>query len=57
MSPYFKGFLKENGTVIISGIITERLKEVKEAIDREGLAVERIDEEEDWNAVICHLKN
>ncbi len=57
MCPYFRGFLKENGTVIISGIITERLEEVKEALEREKLAVERIDEEEDWNAVICRLSN
>lgn len=55
MCPYFRGFLKKEGAVIISGIITERLEEVKEALAREKVVVERIDEEEDWNALICRL--
>lgn len=55
MSPYFRGFLKEKGIVIISGIITERLDEVKEALDKENIMVEKIAEEEDWNAILCRV--
>ncbi len=57
MCPYFRGFLKENGAVIISGIITERLDEVKDALAAEKIHIERIDEEEGWNAIICRVKN
>ena len=57
MCPYFKGFLKENGVIIISGIITERLDEVKDALFKEKITIERIDEEKDWNAVICRVGN
>lgn len=55
MCPYFKGFLKENGTVIVSGVITERLDEVLEALKENGIAIERIKEEKDWNAVLCKV--
>jgi len=55
MSPYFRGFLKEDGTVIISGIITERLPEVTRALENERITVEKITEEEDWNAILCHV--
>lgn len=55
MSPYFRGFLKEKGIVIISGIITERLGEVTEALEREKITIEKIVEEEDWNAILCHV--
>lgn len=53
MCPYFKGFLKENGTVIVSGVITERLGEVLEALKENGITVQKIKEEADWNAVLC----
>lgn len=55
MSPYFRGFLKEKGNVIISGIITERLDEVKDALDKENITIEKIVEEEDWNAILCRV--
>lgn len=53
MCPFFKGFLRENGTVIVSGIITERLDEVKAALVENEIAIERITEEEGWNAILC----
>ena len=55
MSPFFKGFLKENGTVIVSGIITERLDEVKAALEENDVRIERITEEEGWNAILCRV--
>lgn len=53
MCPFFKGFLKENGIVIVSGIITERLDEVKAALEENKINIERITEEEGWNAILC----
>lgn len=55
MCPFFKGFLKENGTLIVSGIITERLDEVKAALEENGIKLERVAEEEGWNAVLCSV--
>ena len=53
MCPYFKGFLKENGTAIVSGVITERLDEVLEALKENGITILNIKEEKGWNAVLC----
>ena len=55
MSPFFRGFLKENGTLIVSGIITQRLDEVKSALQENGITIESITEKEDWNAVLCRV--
>lgn len=55
MCPFFRGFLKEKGIVIISGIITERLDEVKDALAKENITVEKITEEEGWNAILCRV--
>lgn len=53
MCPLFRGFLKENGTIILSGIITERLDEVKSALAENRIEIEKISEEEGWNAILC----
>ena len=53
MTPFFRGFLKENGTLIISGIITQRLDEVKAALRENDITIESITEKEDWNAILC----
>lgn len=55
MCPYFKGFLKEQGVIIVSGVITERLNEVLDALKENEITVEKIKEEEDWNAVLCKV--
>lgn len=55
MCPFFRGFLKEKGIVIISGIITERLDEVKEALAAENITLEKNTEEEGWNAILCRV--
>lgn len=55
MCPYFKGFLKEKGVIIVSGIITERLDEVLTALKENGICVENIKEEADWNAILCRI--
>ena len=55
MSPLFRGFLKENGTLIVSGIITQRLDEVKTALTENNIEILSITEKEDWNAVLCKM--
>ena len=55
MSPFFRGFLKENGTLIVSGIITERLDEVESALQENGITIKSITEKEDWNAILCEV--
>lgn len=53
MSPFFRDFLKENGTLIVSGIITERLDEVRAALQENKITIKSITEKEDWNALLC----
>ena len=52
MSSLFGGFLAENGTLIVSGIITERLPEVLNALEKNGFKVVSLNEEEGWNAIV-----
>ncbi len=51
MSGYFKDFLKENGTLIVSGIIRLGKDDVVNAIEKCGFKKERIIESEDWVCV------
>lgn len=51
MSPYFAGFLKSDGVLIVSGIITERLEETLAALSENGFEVTERQEKEDWNAL------
>ena len=50
MSDKFSGFLKENGTLIVSGIIDSRKDEVLDVIKSKGLKLIEIREKEDWVA-------
>lgn len=51
MSPLFEKFVKKGGTLILSGIITERADEVIEAMKSEGYALSEIREKDGWAAV------
>ena len=53
MSPFFTGFLKQGGKLIISGIITERLPEVYEALKENDIRIDKTNEKEGWNAILC----
>jgi len=55
MSPFFKGFLKENGRLLISGIINDRKEEVMAAIEKAGFKVTESKEAGDWNAMLFEL--
>ena len=51
MSDIFPKVLKPEGILIMSGIITERLDEVLEAVTAQGFRVIEVNEKEGWNAV------
>lgn len=51
MSPLFPEFLKDNGILIISGIISERKDEVVETVKANGFEVIDTREKEGWAAV------
>ncbi len=55
MSPLFKKFLKQGGTLIVSGIITERKDEVLNKIKSEGFTV--LEEKQDGAWALAVLKN
>ena len=53
MSPLFATFLKKQGTLIVSGIITERLDEVLAALRENSIDVIGVTEQEGWNCILC----
>ena len=55
MSGLFGDFLAKDGTLIVSGIITERLPEVLTALEGNGFKVASLSEEEGWNAIVLEL--
>ncbi len=52
MQPLFQHILKKTGKLIASGIILDRLEEVKESYERAGMTVEHISVEGEWAALI-----
>lgn len=52
MSGLFRGFMAENGTLIVSGIITERLDEVTSALKENGFNIIKTAEQEGWNVIV-----
>ena len=52
MSGLFEGFLKKDGTLIVSGIIDERLDEVMTALTGAGFEAVEKKNAEGWNAVV-----
>lgn len=51
MKGLFKGFIKENGILIMSGIISFRKDEVIEAVSGQGFEVLEVHEKDDWVAI------
>ena len=54
MSPLFAGFMKPDATLIVSGIIDERLDEVNAALSENGFVIADSRSEEGWNCIILH---
>ena len=53
LSPVLPGFLTERSTLILSGILDVRLKDVLAALKAAGLTVTEIKEKEDWRCVVA----
>lgn len=53
LAPFVKGFLKENGTFICSGIIIERKDEVREALEKAGLEIIEVRVMGEWAAIVA----
>lgn len=51
ISPFIRGFMNENAVFICSGIILERLDEVKKALLDNGLNIINVRYDDDWAAV------
>ena len=55
MASMFKKFLREDGKLVVSGIIAERSGEVIQALEKAGFKVVDFTEKEDWAVVVlCH---
>ncbi len=55
MKDIFKKFLKENGTLIVSGIIDERQDEVINALTQSGFSINEVNTMNDWVAITAKL--
>ena len=55
LAPIATEFVRSGGTFIVSGIITERLQEVRDALAEAGFAIREEKRMDDWNAVLCIL--
>lgn len=56
MSGLFKGFLKPDGYLIVSGIITERADEVLDVLEEKGFSNIKVHEKEGWAAALLQVK-
>lgn len=55
MAPFFKELNSEDGILLVSGIIIQRMDEVISAISAQGYRRIRIKEESDWAAIEFHI--
>ena len=53
LAPKAKEYLKEGGTFITSGIIEDRIDDVKAALTNAGFSIEKINMRKDWASIIC----
>lgn len=53
LSPYIRGFMKEDAVFICSGIILERLEEVKTALIENGLEITEVRNDDEWAAIVA----
>lgn len=52
MAPLFARYLKKSGTLVVSGIISERAEEVLSVLRSNGFSVQEVKEENDWAAAV-----
>lgn len=57
ISPYIKSFMYDDSTFICSGIILERLDEVKTALSDNGFEITNIKQDSDWAAITAVMQS
>ena len=57
LAPFLPRFLKENTTLICSGILDVRLPDVLKALEEAGIQVTGIRQKEDWRCVAAVRKS
>ena len=53
--PTAKQALSENGVFITSGIISDRIEDVSDALIRSGFVIEETRRRSDWASITCRL--
>lgn len=53
LAPQAKRLLRPGGTFITSGIISDRLEEVKEALQRQNFEIVKVSRRNDWAAIVA----
>jgi len=48
-----RNLIAENGVFIVSGVILERLDEVREALESAGFEIKNVETEKDWVVIVC----
>lgn len=56
MAPEFQQYLKSAGTLIVSGIILEKIQQVKKALEKNNIEVYKIVEKGEWAALYGRIK-
>lgn len=55
VAPFVPNFMTKDGVFITSGIITDRLEDVKASLEDVGFRIDEINISGDWASVICRL--
>lgn len=53
IAPKAKEYMKDGGVFITSGIIEDRIDDVKEALEKCGFKIESIKQRKDWASIVC----
>ncbi|MCC8160649.1 MAG: 50S ribosomal protein L11 methyltransferase [Oscillospiraceae bacterium] len=53
LAPKAKEYMKEDGVFITSGIIEDRIDDVKDALTRYGFKIESVKQRKDWASIVC----
>lgn len=53
LAPKAKEFMKEGGVFITSGIIEDRVDDVKDALAKCGFTAVKLDQRKDWVSIVC----
>ena len=53
LAPKAKEYMKEGGVFITSGIIEDRIEDVKAALLENGFEIVAVNQRKDWASIIC----